>query len=71
MQSLSEQLPDMADAIAKGAKAHPALKEALEDFDLAWSRARDERLTSEDRRIWAEIRDEIAVELRRLSSRIV
>jgi len=70
MQDLVKRLPDVANVIAEGVKKDPAMREALRDFEQACAKAEDERASLKDRETWAQIKEELAYELRRLALRM-
>jgi hypothetical protein len=68
-RNLFEYLPDIADVVIARAKKNPSVMEAIWDFEKACTFAEDKKTSPEDREIWAEIRSELADELRYCAAR--
>jgi hypothetical protein len=64
--AIKQDLPEFADEIVAAARSDPGLMDALKDYEQACERMNDTRARSEDRTLWAEIRAELAAEIRRL-----
>ena len=70
MQSLHSLPPEVVALLDSMADRNSGLKAALEDYEEARTRASDDRATTEERAEWAEIRDELKLELMRFAKRL-
>jgi len=70
VETLQNDLPDLAEEIVAGSHHDPTLKEALRDYESVCERLDDDGVSPEDRAEWTEIRDELVDELRRLVLRL-
>ena len=64
--AIKHDLPEISDQIVDAARSDPGLTDALKDYEQACERMNDAEGRPEDRALWAEIRTELASEIRRL-----
>ena len=64
--AIKQDLPDLADEIVVAAQSDSGLADAIQQFEQACERMKDPGTKHEDRALWAEIRTELAAEIRRL-----
>jgi len=64
--AIKQDLPDVADEIVAAARSDPGLMDALKDYEQACERTNDAQARPDDQALWAEIRAELAAEIRRL-----
>lgn len=64
--AIKQDLPEIADEIVAAARSDPGLMDALKDYEQACERMNDARARPKDQALWAEIRAELAAEMRRL-----
>ena len=64
--AIKQDLPEIADEIAAAARSDPGLIDALEDYEQTCMRMNDTQARPEDLALWAEIRIELAAEIKRL-----
>jgi len=64
--AIKQDLPEFGDEMVAAACSDPGLMDALKDYEQACERMSDTRARLEDQALWAEIRAELAAELRRL-----
>jgi len=64
--TIRQDQTDLSDEIVAAAQSDPGMMQALKDYEQACERMNDARAQPEDRALWAEIRVELAEELRRL-----
>ena len=61
-----KDLLDLADEIVVAARSDPLLMQVLKDYEQACERMNDTATRPEDQALWAEIRAELAAEIKRL-----
>ena len=64
--AIKQDLPEFADEIAAAARSDPGLMDALKDYEHTCARMNYTQARPEDRALWAEIRIELAAEIKRL-----
>ena len=66
---LSDELPDLSDALSGRTERDALLSEAIEDLKKVTALLDDTSITATERAEWAHIRSELVNELRRLVKR--
>ncbi len=66
---LSDELPDLSDALSGRTETDALLSEAIEDLKKVTALLDDASITASERAEWAHIRSELVNELRRMVKR--
>ncbi len=66
---LSDELPDLSDALSRRIETDALLNEAIEDLKKVTALLDDTSITASERAEWAHIRSELVNELRRMVKR--